>query len=103
MNSIDVTKKYVLELRNNGVDIKQAYLFGSQAKGKTWEGSDIDICLVFDYSSSQYEDVKRKMNKLAIKLDARIEPVLFTPEEFANKYDSLAAEVKQFGIQILPN
>lgn len=103
MNPIDLTKKYVLELKSGGMSILQAYLFGSQAKGKTWEGSDIDICLISDYSSSQYEDIKRRMNKLAIKLDTRIEPVLFTPEEFANKYDSLAAEVKQFGIQILPN
>ena len=100
IDPIDVTKKYLAEVRRLGINVDQAYLFGSYAKGKVWEGSDLDVCVVSDDFGKNYHGDKMKLNKAALKVNSRIEPVAYSPADFDNKYDSLADEVKRFGILI---
>ncbi len=100
IDPIDITKKYLTEVRRLGISVDKAYLFGSYAKGKVWEGSDLDVCLVSDDFGKNYHGDKMKLNKAALKVNPRIEPVAYSPADFDNKYDSLADEVKRFGILI---
>ena len=95
---IDIVKKYLAEVRRLGINIDRAYLFGSYAKGKVWEGSDMDICVISDNFGKDYMKEKMLLNKAALKIDSRIEPVAYSPDDFENKYDSLVDEVKRFGI-----
>lgn len=97
---IDIVKKYLTEVRQLGIHIDQAYLFGSYAKGKIWEGSDMDVCIVSDDFGKDYLNDKMLLNKAALKIDSRIEPVAYSPIDFENKYDSLVDEVKRFGILV---
>jgi len=100
IDPIDLTKKYLAEVRRLGVSVDKAYLFGSYAKGKVWEGSDLDICVVSDNFGQDYHRDKMILNKAALKVNSRIEPVAYSSADFGNKYDSLADEVKRFGILI---
>jgi len=100
IDAIDLTKKYLAEVRRLGVNVNKAYLFGSYAKGKIWEGSDLDICVVSDDFGQNYHRDKMILNKAALKVNSRIEPVAYSSADFGNKYDSLADEVKRFGILI---
>ena len=103
MSDIDamvLAKNYLKVVEKSGIDVEKAYLFGSFAKGKTWEGSDVDICIISPQFGSNYQEEKSRLNKLALKIDPRIEPALFNPSDFGNKYDPLVAEIKRFGIQI---
>lgn len=100
MDAINISKKYVDLLRSSGITIDQAYLFGSYAKGKVWEGSDIDICIISEEFGRDYQTEKSLLNKAALKIDSRIEPVAYSPKDFNNKYDSLADEIKRFGINL---
>ena len=100
IDPIDITKKYLTEVRRLGINVDQAYLFGSYAKGKVWEGSDLDVCVVSDDFGKNYHGDNMKLNKAALKVNSRIEPVAYSPADFDNKYDSLADEVKRFGILI---
>lgn len=97
---IDIVKKYLAGVRQLGIRIDRAYLFGSYAKGKIWEGSDMDVCIVSDDFGEDYLNDKMLLNKVALKIDSRIEPVAYSQIDFENKYDSLADEVKRFGILI---
>ena len=97
---IDLAKKYICELRNMGIHIDTAYLFGSHAKGKVWEGSDVDVCVISSDFGKDYMKDKILLNKAALRVDSRIEPVAYSPADFENKYDALADEVKRFGILI---
>lgn len=99
-DAISLTKKYLQTVKKSGVAIDKAYLFGSFAKGRVWEGSDIDICIISTQFGKNYQQEKSKLNQLALKIDARIEPVPFSPQDFNNKYDPLVTEIKRFGIQI---
>lgn len=95
-----LAQRYLDAVKNSGISIDKAYLFGSHAKGKIWEGSDVDVCIVSPSFGKNYQEEKSVLNKLALKIDPRIEPVLFNPSDFGNKYDPLVAEIKRFGIQI---
>lgn len=99
-NPIDLVKKYLAVVRQSGIRIDRAYLFGSYAKGKIWEGSDMDVCIISNDFGKNYMKDKMLLNKAAIKIDPRIEPVAYSPKDFGNKYDSLVDEVKRFGILI---
>lgn len=100
MDALALTKTYIQQLKTQGISIAQAYLFGSYAKGKVWEGSDIDVCVVSSNFGKDYFSEKRLLNKIALRIDSRIEPVPYTPNDFVNKYDALADEIKRFGIKI---
>ncbi|MBI2326274.1 nucleotidyltransferase domain-containing protein [Candidatus Collierbacteria bacterium] len=103
MSDIDamaLAKNYLRVVEQAGIEVERAYLFGSFAKGKTWEGSDVDVCIISPQFGVNYFEEKSRLNKLALKIDSRIEPVLFNPSDFGNKYDPLVAEIKRFGIQI---
>lgn len=100
-DALSLSHKFISRVQREGVVLDHAYLFGSFARGKTWEGSDIDVCLVSSDFQRNLTSQRYKILRSAVELDPRLEPVMYTPREFANKYDSLAAEVKQFGISLL--
>jgi len=97
-SKLDLLKKSLNEF---GIDDSKVYLFGSWAKAKATEFSDIDVCIVSD----KFEDKNRfddtlKMKLFASKIDENIEPILLNFDDFANKYDTLVTEVKKYGILI---
>lgn len=100
IDAIVLAEKYLEELRQQGIRVNKAYLFGSYAKGKVWEGSDLDICVISSSFGKDYNRDKMLLNKASIRVNLLIEPVAYSPEDFANKYDSLAEEIKRFGILI---
>lgn len=100
IDAMGLAQKYLGVVRESGISVEKAFLFGSFAKGKSWEGSDVDVCIISSQFGKNYLMEKSNLNKLALKVDSRIEPVPFTPSDFGNKYDPLVAEIKRFGIQI---
>jgi len=99
-DALSIAQTYVNQVKRAGVPVKEAYLFGSYAKGKVWEGSDIDICIVSSSFGKNYFSEKQLLNRLAIQTDPRIEPVAYSPSDFDNKYDALTDEVKRFGVKV---
>lgn len=100
VDAMSLVQKYLKTIKESGINVDQAYLFGSFAKGKIWEGSDIDVCVISSQFGKNYQEERSNLNKLALKINPRIEPVPFSPADFNNKYDPLVAEVKRFGVQI---
>ena len=43
---INIIKEYLVELQQKGLNIKKAYLYGSQANGTATTESDIDLMLI---------------------------------------------------------
>ncbi|MFW5850791.1 MAG: nucleotidyltransferase domain-containing protein [Bacteroidota bacterium] len=68
-------KKFVNSVAENTPGLVSAYLFGSYAKNKQTEDSDIDIALVIEnLSENERFDVQIQLMMLASKFDSRIEP-----------------------------
>jgi len=75
-------------LEKNGIEIREAIIFGSFVKGTAKEWRDIDIALVSpDFTGDRLEDRRRI---------ATLEPLPFRPEDF---YDGgmLVEEIKRTG------
>jgi uncharacterized protein len=94
---IDTVKQYILIIPKN-LGVKKAYLFGSFAKGKEKEESDIDVALVLtnmpDFFSTQMQ-----LMKVRRQIDLRIEPHPIQEQDF-NSQNPFAFEIEQTGIEI---
>ncbi|MDI6891353.1 MAG: nucleotidyltransferase domain-containing protein [Thermodesulfovibrionales bacterium] len=97
---IEIVKRYIEELGKNQIPISEAIIFGSHAKGISRPESDIDIALISDvFTGDRFED-RRKIVPFRRKIDSRIEPIPFKPEDF-NNGGALAEEIKRTGVIIL--
>lgn len=96
--AINTAKKYLNSLPAE-LNVKQAYLFGSYAKGTQKEHSDIDIAVVLGNMEDFFE-VQMELFRRRRKIDLRIEPHPFDENNFS-EIDPLAAEILRSGIEIL--
>jgi predicted nucleotidyltransferase len=106
-----ITKKYALsviekltkQLEDQDAPLVNIFLFGSAAQNKTHEWSDIDIAIVCQpFLSSKYDE-RRLFNRTARKIDVRAEVVCLHPQDFENRYFTLAKEVQRHGIPSATN
>ena len=93
-------KKYIDFLKEKGILVSDAYLFGSYAKGNAKDWSDIDICVVSKDFGKDYFDEMAYLHKLADSIDDRIEPHPRTQEDLNDPYDIFANEIRKHGIKI---
>jgi uncharacterized protein len=95
----EVALQYANVLKHH-FQLHSLYVYGSYAKGKFTEDSDIDIAVVADgFSGDLVEDTFQLM-KIRRGVDTRIEPHPFLVEEF-HENNPLANEVLRSGIRII--
>ncbi|MBN2245841.1 MAG: nucleotidyltransferase domain-containing protein [Candidatus Aminicenantes bacterium] len=98
-STLAIIKKYIQELEKHHFRISEAIIFGSHARRVAKPHSDIDVALISSaFSGDRFED-RRKIVPLRRKIDNRIEPIPFTPEDFKNG-GMLAEEIKKTGITV---
>src|SRR4030067_2838078 len=73
--AINITKKFSDEVRKL-FPIEKIVLFGSFAKGTNRRWSDIDIAVIVKKFDFDFFDAYRKLGKVSLKLDTRIEPII---------------------------
>ena len=92
--NFEKVRKQVVEfkeiLTKEGYSDAKVILFGSWIKGGAREESDIDVCVVSKkFVGNRFDDMVN-MNILAGKINNLIEVAPMTPEEFGDKYSTLA-------------
>ncbi len=93
---------YINLLRENGIDISKAFLYGSYARGENDESSDIDLMLVSEIFDNENDKAIGLAWRLTRKVDARIEPYLVGLNKFTDDDISpLLQLVKNEGIPLL--
>jgi predicted nucleotidyltransferase len=98
--AINLIKKYIVRLRENNISVERVLLFGSYIKGTPREDSDIDIAVISSaFKGDRYSD-RRLIVPLRRGIDSRIEPIPFTPEDYAEG-GMLIDEIKSTGQEIL--
>ena len=97
--SIEKNVQKFIEAVSQRCRIKEAYLYGSQAKGIASSWSDIDIAVISsDFSDDLFEERITLMH-IAAKIDDRIEPHPFS-ESIFNSNNPLSNEIQKNGIRI---
>lgn len=94
---IDQYKKLMKE---RGFGDAKYILFGSWASGKVHEWSDIDLCVVSNKFEGSLIDASDKLRIWANEINYDLEPVAMRPEDLEDKYDTLASEVRKWGIVV---
>lgn len=93
--------KYLKLIKERFYGIEKVYLFGSYAKGKSTDDSDIDIALIFTkLEDSKRFDIQVQLMMLAAQIDSRIEPHPISLKDF-NSGNSFVAEIKKTGIEVV--
>jgi len=100
--TLKIVKKYLNYIINEqGLDIKQAYIFGSYAKDLQNQDSDIDLAIVFNSLNDRLE-MQLNLMKWRRNFDLSIEPHPFDEKEF-NKNNPFAYEIINTGINLKIN
>jgi len=98
--AINKAKAFIELLITNGIDIYEAYVFGSAIKDMSDEYSDIDIAIVSkDFSGMPYYDVK-KVSKYRRSIDLRLEIHPFSFKDINVDPPIFFMKIKNNGIQI---
>ena len=93
-----------LQLIRTKHDIRQAYLFGSFAKGITKDYSDVDLALVLgvlDRSEGSPFDESFRIFHEAQKYNSLLEVVCSAQEEFDQDGGALVKWIKKEGIRLI--
>jgi predicted nucleotidyltransferase len=96
---IETIRRYVRALEAQGIQVDDAILFGSFAKGTAKDESDIDVALISSAFSGNRFDDRRRIVPLRRAIDGRLEPIPFRPNDFAEG-GNLVDEIKRDGIRI---
>jgi len=98
---IDIVKEYLHELSEKGVYISKCFIYGSQAKDKVTEDSDIDLMLVSPLFDENTEKYLPTIWLSKIRTDNRIEPLTIGERRFQTDDISPIIEVvRREGIEI---
>jgi predicted nucleotidyltransferase len=97
--AFDSVKRYVSFLKENDFKVRQAYVFGSYAKGNFTDDSDIDLAVVMNDLSNSFT-MQIELMKISRKFDTRIEPHPFDENDF-DTTNPFAHEILTTGVQIL--
>jgi len=87
-------------LKKAEIPVESLIVFGSQVKGKAKPYSDIDVCVVSPLFGKDTLEERVKISMLADKVDWRIEPHPYHPQDFAVEEDPFAWEIKRTGRRI---
>jgi predicted nucleotidyltransferase len=98
---IDLVRRYLKLVRKHGIQINQAVLFGSQARGEAQADSDIDLLL----PSPDFEELTWKQEELlwalTAQVDTRIEPIPCTERQWLTDQSSPLIDIaRQEGLVI---
>jgi predicted nucleotidyltransferase len=96
---INTVKQFVMLIPEE-IGVKKAYLFGSFAKGKEREESDIDIAVIVE-NMPDFFSTQRFLMRLRRQVDLRIEPHPIMEKDF-NSSNPFASEIEKTGIKIFP-
>ncbi|MDR2679419.1 MAG: nucleotidyltransferase domain-containing protein [Tannerella sp.] len=98
--AIDIVRNYAREIEKQGVNLRTVILFGSFAKGRQHEWSDIDVALVADdFTGIGFIDRERFLHVGIKKPYIRIESKTYPTDYFRNS-DPFIEEIKKDGIVI---
>lgn len=94
----NIVTRYIQELKKLGIEVSQVILFGSYAKGRPKEYSDIDLAVVSP-SFSKLDIFERQLilSKGHHRFGEPIEPIGLTPDQ-VRKREGLVGEILDHGV-----
>jgi predicted nucleotidyltransferase len=88
-------------LREQGLSVQSAYIFGSQVGGTVHEWSDVDVCII-SKNFSRHNDALTYLWRALRQQDVKagIEPIGFHPDDFIEDIP-VVNEILHRGVRII--
>ncbi len=100
-NALNKARKLIKLLNLNGVEVSEAYLFGSVTKGTAHINSDIDIAIVSkNFIGIPFYDIQ-KISKYRRSIDLKLEVHLFSMDDILVDAPLFFTQIKDEGIRII--
>jgi len=96
--AIKLIKNYLIKVRKSKIEISEAWLFGSFARGNNHENSDIDLAIVLAKNNKTFE-TEVKLMTLRTGEETLIEPHAFNKDEFEMN-SPLVYQILQSGLRL---
>jgi len=91
--------KFLSLLEMNNIHVQQAVLFGSYAKGKQHEWSDIDLAVVSEsFQGVRFYD-SVALAPYTVAVSSSLEPLPYRPEDFTPD-DPFVREILETGVRV---
>ena len=98
-DALEISRNYLIRLKETDLNFSDAWLFGSYAKGCQHKDSDIDIAIVMnDYSPVSFE-TEIKLMTYRKGEETLIEPHVFSKTDFDRSLP-LVDQIVKFGVPI---
>ncbi|MGB9498873.1 MAG: nucleotidyltransferase domain-containing protein [Dissulfuribacterales bacterium] len=98
--AIRKAQDFLAALTRDGIDISEAYVFGSTIHGSQNEDSDIDVAVISkNFSGFRYYDIKR-ISRLRRAVDLRLEIHPFAYDDICSSPPQFYLEIKKTGRRI---
>ncbi len=98
--TINIAEKYISNLPRE-MDVRKAYLFGSYARSRHSDESDIDVAVILGTMKDFFE-TQMQLLRIRRKIDLRIEPHPIRESDFSS-LNPFANEIMQSGIELKLN
>ena len=91
--------EYIRALKKNNINVNQAILFGSYAKGNYSEWSDIDLAVVSEAFEGSWIKDRKKIRAITLSISSDIQVLPYRPEDFKSD-DPFVKEIIETGIRL---
>ncbi len=99
-DAMDKARKLVALLNSNGIDVYEAYMFGSSVMDEMNEYSDIDVAVVSDkFTGVPFYDAL-KISKFRRAIDLKVEVHPFSLKDILNNPPVFFVDIKSKGIRV---
>ncbi len=99
-DAMDKARKLVALLNSNGIDVYEAYMFGSSVMDEMNEYSDIDVAVVSDkFTGVPFHDAL-KISKFRRAIDLKLEVHPFSLKDILNNPPVFFVDIKSKGIRV---
>ena len=96
-----LARKLKKNLLQEGMPVRELFLFGSYATGRPHLDSDIDVAVIVPSGMTVREQKKaQQITWLTKQTNVKFEPHIFSERDFNNRWLSLPAEIKKHGVKI---
>ncbi len=99
IDAIKLAERFIEKVRESGLTVSEALLFGSYAKGLQTEYSDIDLAIVLGPGVAHSFDIDVQLMVLRMGDEIDIEPHAFSQDEFSEDIP-LVNQIISHGIRI---
>jgi len=99
----NIISRYIDELKKLGVEVSQVILYGSYAKGRPKEYSDIDLAVISpNFQKLDIFERQLLLSKAHHKFGEPIEPIGLTPKQVKDK-KGFIREIVETGVIVYSN